>query len=427
MSQIDVFVVGLDEPNLRTLHDVPDAIQYRFHGLLDIDEVQHGEIDVADLIRKAERRLDEFDGEIGAIVGYWDFPVSTIVPILCRRYGLPSADLEAVIRCEHKYWSRLEQSKVIDEHPKFAVVDPERPEKPAELSYPMWLKPVKSFSSELAFHVGDDAELADAVRQIADGIDRVGNAFDYLVRQLDLPPEIAEVGGKAILAEEAMSGQQAASEGYVHDGEVVVYGVLDSLNYPGTSSFLRHQYPSQLPEPMVERIREVSRRVIERIGLNNCTFSIEFFCQPESGDIGLLEVNPRHSQSHAELFEYVDGVPNHYFMLSLGLGRDPNVPHRKGPYELAAKWYHRRFGDALVTRVPTDDEIKDIQEDVPGVVIDVKAPEGERLSSMTGQDSYSYELSHIYIGADDEDELKRKYERVVDSLRFEFVDAEEAR
>ena len=44
----------------------------------------------------------------------------------------------------------------------------------------------------------------------------------------------------------------------------------------------------------------------------------------------VLEVNPQHSQSHAELFEQVDGVPNHLAMLRLALGRDPELPPRQG-------------------------------------------------------------------------------------------------
>nr|WP_199430040.1 ATP-grasp domain-containing protein [Qaidamihabitans albus] len=410
---------------MRTLHDVPGSVHYRFHGLLSVEEVQSGEIPVADLIEKAERQLDEFDGEIGAIIGYWDFPVSTMVPILCRRYGLPSADLEPVVKCEHKYWSRLEQQNVIDEYPSFAVVDLADPRRPENVGYPMWLKPVKSFSSELAFKVSDDTEFGDAAREMAEGIDRVGKPFETIMERLDLPPEIAEVGGQACLAEEAMSGQQAATEGYVYNGDIVVYGTLDSLNYPGTSSFQRHQYPSQLPEPMVRRMRAVSEKVIRQVGLDNSTFSIEFFCRRDTGDVRLLEINARHSQSHAELFEYVDGVPNHYCMLSLGLGRDPALPSREGPYALAAKWYYRRFGDALVERVPTGQEIADLGGRIPGVVVDVQAPEGRRLSTMPAQDSYSYELAYIYVGADDEEELERKYEQAVAALHFEFSDGEE--
>ncbi|NIJ13344.1 hypothetical protein FHU38_003688 [Saccharomonospora amisosensis] len=426
MSQIDVFVLGLDEANRRTLGDVPGSVRYRFHPLLSPEELQHGQISVPDLLAKAQEELDSFEGDIGAIVGYWDFPVTTMIPLLCKRYGLPSATLEAVVKCEHKYWSRLEQASVIDDHPRFGLVDLDDPAPPAGLSYPMWLKPVKSFSSELAFRVDNDADFIESVKRIRAGIERVGRPFEYVLERLDLPSEVAAAGGQACLAEEAMSGAQAATEGYVYDGEVTVYGTLDSLNYPGnSSSFLRHQYPSQLPGPMVRRMEDISGRVISQIGLDNSTFSIEFFCDKETGEVNVLEINPRHSQSHAELFEYVDGVPNHHLMISLGLGEDPDLPSRKGPYELAAKWYYRRFRDGVVRRVPERAEIDQVQAEIPGVVIDVIPVAGGRLSELDGQDSYSYELAHVYVGADSEPELERKYEQAVRMLRFEFDNDDE--
>ena len=43
--------------------------------------------------------------------------------MLSERYGTRSTSLESVVKCEHKYWSRLEQQKVIDEHPRFGRVD----------------------------------------------------------------------------------------------------------------------------------------------------------------------------------------------------------------------------------------------------------------------------------------------------------------
>nr|WP_167109415.1 ATP-grasp domain-containing protein [Amycolatopsis granulosa] len=409
---------------MRTLRRVPGAEDYRYHALLSQADVQEGDIDIAGLIDRAVAELDAFDGKIGAIVGYWDFPVTTMVPILGRRYGLPTPNLEGVLKCEHKYWSRLEQQKVTDAHPKFALVDLDGdPEPPAGLSFPMWLKPVKSFSSELAFHVKDEQDFAEAVREIRAGIGRVGKPFQYILDQVtdvDIPAEVAEAGALAALAEEEMTGQQAATEGFVYDGEVVVYGALDSLNYPDSSSFLRHQYPSQLPEPVVQKMRDVSTKVIEQIGLNNSTFSIEFFCRPETGEVKLLEINPRHSQSHAEMFENVDGVPDHYNMIELGLGRRPRMPRGRGEYRIAAKWYHRRFEDGIVKRVPTAAELERLRAEIPGVEVDIVPAEGQRLSEMDAQDSYSYELAFVYVGADSEEELKDKYQRTIDSLHFEF-------
>ncbi|MFF0493680.1 acetyl-CoA carboxylase biotin carboxylase subunit family protein [Nocardia sp. NPDC004068] len=423
----DIFVLALDKGNLRTLQQVPGAERFRYHGLLGIEETQEGEIPIEELLHKARRELEAFDGEIAAIVGYWDFPVTALVPMLCERFGLPSADLEAIAKCEHKYWSRLEQSEVVDDLPKFGIVDlAGEPRLPEGMAYPVWLKPVKSFSSELAFHVHDDREFADAVDRIREGVGRVGKPFEFVLDRLDLPAEIAEIGGQACLAEEALTGVQAATEGYVYQGKVVVNGALDSINYPDTPCFLRHQYPSQLPPEIVRRMTEISERVIERIGLDNTMFSIEFFCEPDTGRVTILEINPRHSQSHADMFLAVGGVPNHHCMLALGLGEDPAMPRGEGPYEIAAKWYHRRFADAVVRRVPTAAEIERIQREIPGVTVELVTAEGARLSDAPAQDSYSFELADIFVGADSEAELIRKYDKCVAALRFEFEEIEQS-
>jgi hypothetical protein len=421
-DEITIAVLGADKPNLDVLRRMPGHERHAFVPLLTPDELQHGEVSIPDLLDRAVRQLDERAKPVDAVVGFWDFPVSTLVPLLAARCGLRSASLESVVKCEHKYWSRLEQQQVIDEHPRFGLVDLEgEPRLPDGLRYPIWLKPVKSYSSELAFHVADDEQLAEAVTEIRAGIGRLGRPFEWILDQLDLPQEIAEVGGQACLAEEALSGARAATEGYVHDGRVVVHGVLDSITYPDRSSFLRHQYPSQLPERVQQRLVEVSERVIERVGLDWTTFSVEFFCDPESGEVSLLEINPRHSQSHALLFEHVDGIANHHAMVQLALGYDPDMPSGKGPYGIAAKWYHRRFTDGLLRRGPSEEELARVEREVPGVHVAPVPREGQRLSELPSQDSYSYELADVIVGARDEAELVEKYERAVAALTYEFA------
>lgn len=420
----NIFVIGLDEANLPTLEAVPDADSYRFHPLLSIEELQEGEVSVADLMSRARVVLDAHEGSIDAIVGYWDFPVSTLVPMLGSEYGTRTTSLESVVKCEHKYWSRLEQQKVIDEYPKFGRVDldSDDPQPPDGVNFPMWLKPALAYSSELAYGVSDMAEFRTAVDRIREGIGRVGRPFNAVLELLELPPEMAGVGGQVCLAEEAMTGIQVAVEGFVHDGEVTVYGVLDSINYPGSSCFLRHQYPSTLPPPVIQKLHEVSERTMRQIGMDSATFSIEYFYDPKTGDISLLEINPRHSQSHAELFNYVDGAPNHHRMISLALGDDPALPNGKGPYRLAAKWYYRWFGEGTVHQVPTPDELAAIEREIPGVRIDVVPAEGQKLSSVSQQDSYSYEIAHIFTGADDEEGLRSKFDQCIAALGLTFDD-----
>ncbi|MFH9570598.1 acetyl-CoA carboxylase biotin carboxylase subunit family protein [Streptomyces sp. NPDC017454] len=424
----NVFVVGLDETNLPTLKAVPGADSLRFHGLLTVEELQDGEVSLPDVIEKARQVLDAFDGSIDAIVGYWDFPVSTLVPILGARYGTRTTSLASVVKCEHKYWSRLEQQKVTDRHPRFGRVDLEAdpPRPPEGVRFPMWLKPALSYSSELAFGVDDEEEFGAAVTEIREGISRIGRPFEHILDQVDLPPEMAGVGGRVCLAEEALSGVQVAVEGYVHQGEVTVYGTLDSIDYPNSPCFLRHQYPSMLPPQVIDRLHTVTERVMRRIGFDSATFSVEYFYDPGNQDISLLEINPRHSQSHAELFEYVDGVPNHHCMLALALGRDPRMPHRQGPYAMAAKWYHRWFTDGVVRHVPSAEDIARIERQIPGVRIEVLPERGQRLSDLSQQDSYSYELAHIFTGGDDEEDMRGKYDQCVAALGLTFDEPAEA-
>jgi hypothetical protein len=426
VSLTEVFVLGLDEVNLAQLHAVPGSEQYRYHSLLSVPELQEGELPIADLLQKAREQLGPFEGHIGAIVGFWDFPVSSMVPMLCAEFGVPGAPLRPIVTCEHKYWSRLEQRKVIDEVPAFALVDLDTATGPPQgLRYPLWLKPIKGFSSELAFQVNDDDEFAEALTELRAGVDRVDEPFRYVLEQLDLPPEIAEIDPHTCLAEEAIHGNQVATEGYVYRGQVHVYGVLDSIDYPDSSAFLRHQYPSQLPARTQRRLIELSRKVIEQVGLDNSTFSVEFFHDPESDSVNVLEINPRHSQSHAALFNLVDGVPNHHVMLQLALAQDPTFGQGQGPYDIAAKCYPRRFSDGIVRRVPTREELDQLSHDLPGVSATPVPTQDQRLSEMVAQDSYSYELAEIVVGARDVTELEDKYQRAVDALRFEIDDIEE--
>lgn len=425
----NIFVLGLDDANHAVLAAMPDADRYTFHQLLTQDELQQGVVSVPDLLGQARRQLDAFDGTVDAIVGYWDFPVTMMVPILCDERGLRSATLEAVVKCEHKYWSRLEQQKVIDEHPAFALLDlsSEDITLPAGLDYPVWIKPIKSASSEGAHFVEDEERLKSAAAEEHDQIGRMGGPFNEILELLDLPPEIAEIGADECLVEEAATGFQVTVEGYAHDGDVEVYGVVDSVSYPDIPSFLRYQYPSsRVPQHIQNYMADVSRRVIDAVGLTDSTFNIEYFWDPDTESLNLLEVNARHSQSHAPLFAMVDGIPNHAFMIDLALGRDPrDLPRRQGSFETAGKWLLRTFSDGVVKRVPTAQEIAELEEQIPGTTVHVTVDEGQRLSESQGEDSYSFLLAEVFLGARNEVELANQWDRCVEALQFEIETIEE--
>lgn len=416
-----MFVLGLDDLHLHELHELRRAQEYRFHELYRKQDVKSGRLDVAErVLDGARRQLDEFAGPIDAIVGYWDFPVSTMLPILRREHGVRTPTLEAVLRCEHKYWSRIEQARSVPEVvPPFCLVDPFCDEMRSQitLDFPYWIKPVRSVLSHLGFLISDPAELEQAISAIREGIDRIAVPFDHLLDHADLPPEIAGIGGRHCIAEAIISaGRQCTLEGFVLDGDVVVYGAVDSIRTESGSSLARYQYPSTLPDAVLGRMIAQTARFLGHIGFDDSPFNIEFFWDAASDHIWLLEINTRISKSHAPLFRSVDGEHNYQVMLDVTLGERPRMPHRRGPFAMAAKFMWRLEDDAVVVRTPSDEEIRAIRRDIPGTSIELLVHEGLRLSDLSYQDSYSYEIAAIHVGGSNEDELIEKYRRCQEAL-----------
>jgi hypothetical protein len=108
-------------------------------------------------------------------------------------------------------------------------------------------------------------------------------------------------------------------------------------------------------------------------------------------------------------------------MLDLALGRQPEFPHRKGPYRYAAKFMWRIYEDAMVKRVPTKAELQAIGRRFPSAEIQLHIQEGMRLSELKDQDSYSYEIAVIFLGGDSQKELLGKYRVVQQILPLELV------
>ncbi|MFE1100520.1 acetyl-CoA carboxylase biotin carboxylase subunit family protein [Nocardiopsis alba] len=419
----NVFVMGMDERDHDLWRRTPTGRDCRFHRLPGIEGSQVGGIDVERTLDAARRVLDDFDGPVDAIIGHRDLPGTLLVPILCAERGLPGPDPEAVVRCEHRYWSRLLQAEVTDAHPPFAPVDLDLDEPRPDLEYPLWMRPIDPASPEPAFRVEDARGLARAVERLRRGTRRFSRLFESVVERVEPPAEVAAVGRHHCLAEGAPHGVRIAVEGYVHRGRATVYAVLDSVDFPGTPVFLRHQYPSAMPGEIRRRLADIAERVVEHHGLDSTTFVVEFSYDPIEDRIGIVEIDPRPFQSHTALFELVDGVADHERVLRLALGEDPDLSDvgEKG-YPVAAEWYHRRFRDGVVARVPTTGEVRALERTLPGVRIRIVPETGRRLSDMFAQEAHGYELARIVTGGEDELDMQAKYEYCVKALRFEFED-----
>lgn len=420
------FVLGLDPLRLSFIKSVPNAENYRFHPLLDFDEVANAEaFDYDAMLERARQQLHAFDEPIAGILGHWDFPTSVLLPHLCGEFGLRSASLEAVLRCEHKYWCRQVQREVLpDWTPAFCAIDPfaEDPRTQIEVDYPFWLKPIKAHSSVLGFRIENAGEFDRALKLMRARIRRLGNPFNQALAHIRVPDSVGPVNGNWCIAEEIIDGKQCGIEGALLDGHYRIHGIVDTVKDNKAQSFTRYEYPSVWPHQAQEKICEAGEKLLQHLGFDNSAFGIEFFWDERRNTFRVLEVNTRISQSHSDQFIKVNGTSNHQVPIELALGQLPDLSERRGKYRTAAKFMLRRYSDAQLEAPPTKETIEQIEREFPDSRVVLTAKPGRRLSEQLMHDSYSYEIANIWLGAQSQQELLEQYHRLAGRLHFEFSD-----
>ena len=418
-----VFVVGSDPYYTDLIKQIPEADSWEIMSAVEWAEtnVHGGRFDFDDLYAKAKSAIEEAGGKPDAIISYLDFPFSCLASLLTRDYGLTGATPLAVAKCEHKLWMREEQKKVYpDTTPNTVAINPFDPEKARKVApkFPFWIKPVKGHSSILGFMVENEAALDRALSESRKRIHQMGKPFNQFLDHIagEVPNDI---DGNFMVAEEVISAsRQFTLEGYVWKGDVAIYGAVDSVREGRQkSSFSRYQYPADLPEKIIEKGTEMVSGVLKQIGYDNAPFNVEFFWNPETDALNLLEINPRISKSHAPLFHMVDGASNQKVAIDLSLGRKPKMPRRKGKDAVAAKFMLRSFeADGVVRNVPSEAEIRELERILPDIHVSVFVEKGTQLSSMLYQDSYSFELAEVFLGGSDPEMIEDAYWRSLRSL-----------
>lgn len=419
-----IAVIGADDYNMGLIEAIPGYEDYEILPVLSWEDMQppHGRIDFEDLYQRARNIIDDHPGDPVAVVGHLDFPVTSIVSLLTKHYGLTGASPEAVAKCEHKYWMRVEQKEALpDRTPDVRAVNPFDPDgaKKDALPYPFWLKPVKGHSSVLGFMIEDEGDLDDALHECRQKIHLIGEPFNKFLSRLEDRGVAETVDGNFAIAEALISAsRQFTLEGYVYQGETVIYGAVDSIRGgEHQSSFSRYQYPGDIPEDVIEQGRKIAHDFLSHIGYDNAPFNVEYFWNPEDRTLNLLEINPRISKSHSPLFRMVDGCCHQKVAIDLALGREPKMPKGEGKDDVAAKFMFRSFeADGIVKRVPSDQEIGDLKRILPDIDTNILVEKDVQLSTLFFQESYSYELADVFLGGNSVQMIEDSYHRCLDSL-----------
>ncbi len=419
----NIFFVGLDDFNLETLSHLPQAEECAFHAALTLEEMRAGEeTDIETLVDRAAERMAAIPGGPHGVASFFDFPGTIIAALLAEKFGLPGPGLEPLLKCEHKYWSRLEQQKVVPDHiPTFRAFDPNDANAfhRMDLIAPYWIKPIKSFRSYLAYNIQDERQFHEAMEVCRTRVNAIMDPFRAVMRRYEMPPELTEMQ-ETFLAESPIGGAQCTLEGYAVQDQVVVYGIVDSVREADSSSFARYEYPSGLPLEVQHRMIDVARAVIHQIDYAHGPFNAEFFYDQTSDTVWLLEINPRASQSHADLFEKVNGVSHLSVVVDLALGRKPKTLGRQGDWNVAAHFFLRTHQPGQVVRVPSVEALRRLLQRQPTTRLQVMVEKGQNLEDLPNQDSYSYELAHLSIGGRDTMDVLDKYDQALTALQFEI-------
>lgn len=370
---------------------------------------------VADIRTEIARLVEQCSAAgIDAVVSSDDYPGIALTSVLAQRFGLPGVAAEVNLRCQHKYYSRLDQRRFVPEAvPAFCLLDEDHLPVLEELRYPVFLKPVKSFFSVGAYRADSLNELIRRGWQ-SSLQESFFRPFETVLNEYAHLPL-----GPRVIVEELLQGLQVTVEGYVAGGEIQVIGVVDSIMYPGTRSFQRFEYPSALPSSVQRRMADIAQKVMAGIGYDNGLFNIEMMYDPKTDSIHIIEINPRMASQFADLYEKVDGSNTYETLIDIALGKKPTFRKRQGRHRFAASCVLRTFKNAVVSSLPSEKEIEQVRKRYPDARVEVLATRGRRLSQEM-QDGESFRYGIVSLGGRDRQDILGMLDECRARLSFSF-------
>lgn len=375
---------------------------------------------VARLIRKYR------DHDIAAVVSTHEQFGALAASLLASKLGLPGTPVKALLTAQHKYLARqIHREALPDNVPPFCGFRYDADvTKAITIDYPIFVKPVKAAFSVLAKRCQDETALREHLKfRLWEKI--IIKRLTWPFRRVSIQYLDCEIDADCFIAEGCVDGAlQVCVDGYAHDGKVNILGTVDSVMYPGTSAFMRFEYPSQLSPAHVSKLESVARRAVEAIGFTHGLFNVELFFEPATERITIIEINPRMAGQFSDLYERVDGKSLWSLELDLALGKTPDFPRRQGAFGSAASFVFREFGDA-VKQAPGTGQQAWLTETYPDARLFLDLKHGtSRARETKWLGNYRYALVHM--GGTDHDDMMARFANVCEHLDFDGKGLQEA-
>jgi hypothetical protein len=339
--------------------------------------------------------------------------------LVAEQLGLPGPSVNAILAAQHKLYARQVLQAVAPEaNLAFRPLDAAYGDPvPPGIDYPCYVKPVKAAFSVLARRVDNDRQLHAHTRFSASElwvIRRLVEPFDRVCRE-----RLPEAGtAHRLMLEEPVPAHvpQYNLDGWVADGQVHALGVVDALMYPGTQAFMRWEYPSRLDPAVQQRALDVARRFLQAIGFDRGMFNLEFFHDPLTDRLSVIECNPRLASQFSDLYQRVDGVHPHAMSLALALGNDPRALPRTVPTAgVAASLVYRSFPGQTAPPAPGRSARQRWQVAFPDGMLIPMPKQGRALArdlKWTGSHRYGI----VHLGAADRSALQARAQAASDLL-----------
>lgn len=403
----------LDQPRYR------ERFRFFYEGFDLFSFPENARLMTFNVRRYVDKLVDKYRGRIDAVISNNEQFGALIAAVVAKRLGLPGTDPAVIIAAQHKYYARCLQQKLMPEAtPRFSVF-PYKMKDAAEvcLPFPLYVKPVKATYSVLARRVDSFAELQRHLRF---------NVLETLILHKLVTPfndlmacyTPFTIDAHHLIGEEIMTGLQVNVDGFMHNGNVTILGIVDEVMYPGTQAFLRFEYPSRLPTDVQARIKALAEQLFTGLDYGYGFFNVELMVQPETGRIQIIEINPRMASQIMNLYRRVDGYDPYGLLFDLALGEAPAVTFGKGAFGAAASFVFRRFDGREVTRVPKPAQIESVHQRYPDARLMLYLKRGTGLArEMKWLGSYRYAV--LNLGGASAEDLHQRYDDIRRELSFE--------
>lgn len=337
--------------------------------------------------------------------------------LVAERLGLPGAPPAAIVAAQHKLHARAVLARVAPEASLAAAAldarygDDVPATLPPGLDWPLYVKPVKAAFSVLARRV-DDRDALQAHTRFGRRerwvIRRLVEPFDRIARRL--LPEAGTAHRLMLEAPVPPDCPQYNLDGWAWQGQVHALGVVDAVMYPGTQAFMRWEHPSRLAATVQARALDVARRFLGAIGFHTGCFNMEFFHDPVTDRLSVIEFNPRLASQFGDLYLRVQGVDPHAMSLAMAQGQDPATLPRQAPTAgIAASLVYRSFPGDTVPAAPGPAQRARVAERWPDALVYAFPKQGAGLAR-----DYKWTGSHrhgiVHLGAPDRAALYRATE-----------------